>query len=158
NLSNVDNRVETRGRWRFLPRSALLADAKFDFISYTNPGASPGIPAKTDSHPMRATLGYSGLVTPWLSVLAMGGWGASFYTPRPQPDFDSFIGQAEVKFYLTSNPSVEPGKATLSISSLAFGFNRDFYDSYLGTYFEQDRGYAKLYYFFGGQFLAQLTG
>jgi hypothetical protein len=88
----------------------------------------------------------------------MAGWGASFYTPRPQNDFDSVIGQGEVKFYLTSNPAIEPGKASLSISSLAFGFTRDFYDSFIGTYFEQDRGYAKLQYFFGGQFLASLEG
>ncbi len=143
-----------------MPRSALLADAKFGFISYTDPNGSAGgeFPKKTDSHPMRATIGYSGLVTPWLSILAMAGWGASFYTPRPQNDFDSVIGQGEVKFYLTSNPAIEPGKAGLSISSLAFGFTRDFYDSFVGTYFEQDRGYAKLQYFFGGQFLASLEG
>ena len=67
----------------------------------------------------------------WLSILAMAGWGASFYTPRPQNDFDSVIGQGEVKFYLTSNPAIEPGKAGLSISSLAFGFTRDFYDSFV---------------------------
>jgi len=161
-LSNINNTVETRGRWRFLPRSALLADAKFGFISYTSPGSGTGtgLPNKTDSHPLRVTLGYSGLVTPWLSVLAMAGWGASFYsqTPRAQNDFDSVIGQGEVKFYLATSPATEPGKASLSVSSLAFGFTRDFQDSFVGSYFEQDRGYAKFQYFFGGQFLASLEG
>ncbi|HVY49538.1 MAG TPA: hypothetical protein VHB21_26780 [Minicystis sp.] len=158
-LSNLDNQIETRGRWRFLPRSALLADARFDFINYPNAaGGTGGLPEKTDSHPLRVQMGYSGLVTPWFSVLAMAGWGASFYTPKPQDDFDSVIGQAELRFYLTPNPNVTPGQATLSISSLAFGFQRDFFDNYIGTYGEQDRGYAKLLYFFGGQFLLQVEG
>src|SRR5262249_54587528 len=32
------------------------------------------------------------------------------------------------------------------------------YDSYIGTYYEQDRGYAKLAYFFGGTFLLLVEG
>lgn len=102
---------------------------------------------------MRARLGFNGLITDSIGLLVLGGWGASFYTPQGQEDFDSFIGQAEFKWLLTPTPSESPGDATLSLSSLAVGFNRDFADSYLGTYVETDKGYAKFSYFFAGRFL-----
>jgi hypothetical protein len=175
-LSNLQNQVELRGRWRFLPRTAMLFDGRFNFISYPNtPGAATagGIQEfypKFSSHPIRALLGVNGLVTPSFALLAMIGWGASFYqlpdgfvangvaNYRPQ-DFDSVIGQAEVKWYLTPNPSSDPGAATLTLSAISVGFLRDFYDSYLGnTYFERDRGYLTLSYFYGGKFLIVVDG
>jgi hypothetical protein len=152
NLTNLQHDITTRGRWRFLPRTAFLYDAKFGFISYPN---STG---KTSSHPMRAQLGLNGLITPSFGLMAMAGWGASFYTPTGQEDFNSVIGRLELKWYITPNPSTDPGAATLTLSSLAIGFNRDFYDSYIGTYYERDRGYATLSYFFGGKFLLVLDG
>ena len=94
-----------------LPRSALTFDGRFDFINY------PNATDKTASHPMRVRLGYNGLITNSLAVLAMGGWGASFYTPTPQQDFDSFIGQAEVKWLITPSASNDPAAASLSLSS-----------------------------------------
>jgi hypothetical protein len=68
-------------------------------------------------------------------------------------NFNSLIAQAEVKWFITPNPSSDPGAATLSLSSLSIGFSRDFFDSYIGSYFERDRAYANLSYFFGGRFL-----
>ena len=92
------------------------------------------------------------------AVLAMGGWGASFYTPTPQQDFDSFIGQAEIKWLITPSASNDPGAASLSLSSLAAGFTRDFADSYIGTYEEINRGYLKFSYMFAGRFLLIVDG
>lgn len=152
NLNNFNHQIVTRGRWRFLPRSALTFDGRFDFINY------PDGTDKTSSHPMRARLGYNGLVTNSLAVLAMGGWGASFYTPTPQQDFDSFIGQAEIKWLITPSASNDPGAASLSLSSLAAGFTRDFGDSYIGTYEEINRGYLKFSYMFAGRFLLIVDG
>jgi hypothetical protein len=158
-LTNVDNTIQMRGRWRFLPRTAMLYDAKFGFVNYVNP-ATTGI-TKTASHPVRVQLGVNGLVTPSFGLLVMAGYGASFYEANPRSaarDFDSVIGQAEVKWYLTPNPSSDPGAATLAVSSLSFGFLRDFQDSYLGTFIERDRGYASLSYFFSGRFLVVVDG
>ncbi len=152
NLNNYNYEATTRGRWRFLPRSALTFDGRFSFIDY------PDEFAKTDSHPMRARLGYNGLITNSFALLVMGGWGASFYTPTPQEDFDSFIGQAEVKWLITPSPSTDPAAASLSLSSLAAGFVRDFADSYIGTYEEHDRGYVKFSYLFAGRFLLVIDG
>jgi hypothetical protein len=151
-LSNIQNQIETRGRWRFLPRTALFYDARLGFVSYTN----PVLDGKTSSHPLRTTIGVNGLITSSFSALASVGWGSSFYsTPAKGGDqnFNSVIGQLELKWFITPNPSTDPGAATLSLSSLSVGFTRDFFDSYIGTYFERDRGYANLSYFFGGRFL-----
>jgi hypothetical protein len=89
----------------------------------------------------------------------MAGWGASFYTPRgSQADYDSLIALAELKYFLTPNPSSDPGAATAALSSIAVGFSRDFFDSYIGSYYERNRGYLNLSYFFGGKLLVILEG
>jgi hypothetical protein len=154
-LTNLQHTIRTRGRWRFLPRTALIYDASLGFVDYPNAGA------QLSSHPLRAQLGINGLVTPSFGLLAMAGWGASFYTSDSQAevhDFDSVIGQLELKWFLTPNPSTDPEAATLALSSLSAGFTRDFHDSFLGSYFERDRGYLKLTYFFGGRFLLIADG
>jgi hypothetical protein len=159
NLTNVEHELMTRGRWRFLPRTAVLYDARFGFISY--PSAGTTAQDKTSSHPVRTRLGLSGLITPSFALMMMAGYGASFYTglqPQEQEDFDSIIGQAEVKWFLTPNPKAEPGAATLALSSVALGFDRDFQDSFLGTYFARNRGYLDFSYFFGGAFLLTADG
>lgn len=147
-LTNITHTIQTRGRWRFLPRSALLFDARFGFVQYLSNAS------KTDSHPLRVQLGYNGLITPNFGAMVMAGWGASFYTPTGQEDFDSVIGQAELRYFFTPNPSAAAPEATSSsVNAFAAGFQRDFYDAYLGTYFERDRGYLKLSYLFGGKFV-----
>ncbi len=161
-LTNLNNQIETRGRWRFLPRTSLLYDLRVGFINYTNPDSSN---PKTSSTPVRTLIGVNGLVTPSFALLAMVGWGASFYQTQATANgtagaenFDSVIGQAEVKWFLTPNPSSDPAAASLTLSSISVGFSRDFYDSYIGSYFERDRGYANLSYFFGGRFLLVVDG
>lgn len=153
-LTNLRHEITTRGRWRFLPRTALMFDARQGFIGYTDPLPN----GKTSSHPLRARLGINGLVTNSFGILALAGYGASFYTPRPQEDFDSIIGQAEVKWYITPNPTANPMAATLSLSSVAVGFTRDFADAYFGTYEERNRGYLSTSYFFANRFLLVVEG
>ena len=161
-LTNVDHTIQTRGRWRFLPRTALIYDGRFSFINYVNArsdGTGNSTYTKSGSHPVRVQLGISGLITPSFGVLAMGGWGASFYEPVGQRnDFDSFIGQAEVKWFLTPNAGPAGTGASTNQSSLALGFIRDFQDSFIGTYVERNRGYANFSYFFGGSFLLVIDG
>lgn len=152
-LTNLNNTVGTRGSWKFLPKSSLFYDTKFSFITYPDGGNLKGA-----SHPLRARIGYNGLVTNFLGILAAGGWGASFYEPRGQEDFDSFIGQVEARFYFTPQAANNPTAASLLSSQMAVGFNRDFQDSFIGTYYEYDRGYLKFSYFFGGSFLLSLEG
>jgi hypothetical protein len=162
-LTNIQNSITTRGRWRFLPRTALMYDASFGFVTYM--GAAPDAQGgKLPSHPMRARLGINGLITPNFSILAMAGWGASFYSASsnsavPREDFDSVIGQLELKWFLTPNPGVEAGATTTpTLSSVSVGFTRDFFDSYIGNYFERDRGYLSFSFFYAGKFLIVADG
>ncbi|MBI4703127.1 MAG: hypothetical protein HY744_18575, partial [Deltaproteobacteria bacterium] len=146
NLNNFENEANTRGRWRFLPKTALFFDGRVGFVTYPVPLY------KTASYPVRAQLGANGLITPSFGLLVMAGWGSSFYA-GDREDFDSVVGQAELKWYLTPSPAADQKEVSLVSSALVVGFTRDFEDSYVGTYLERDRGYAKLTYFIGGTFL-----
>jgi hypothetical protein len=149
-LNNFRNEITTRGRWRFYPRTALMYDARFGFLTYPSPNASTN---KVDSHPMRARIGVNGLVTNSFAVLALVGWGASFYNQPEDQDFDSVIGQLELKWYLAPTDSPDPMKIASVISSISVGFVRDFDDAFVGSYLEKDQGYVRFSYLFGGQFL-----
>ena len=149
-LNSFRNDILTRGRWRFLPRTAMIFDASLGFITFVDPGSNRA--AKTDSHPLRARIGVNGLVTPTFAVLALIGWGASFYDGDTDVDFDSVLAQAELKWFLgeaQENPMQQSG----SLSYVAVGFTRDFADSFIGTYVERDTGYARFSYLFGGKFI-----
>jgi hypothetical protein len=149
-LNSLRHDANTRGRWRFLPRTAFMYDGKFSFITYPNP--SGVVDPKVNSFPMRSRVGINGLVTNSFAVLALVGWGASFYQDDTQ-DFDSIIGQLELKWYLTPSSTTDPMKVSATLSSISVGFIRDFEDSYIGNYFEKDQGFARFSYFFGGTFL-----
>jgi hypothetical protein len=152
----------TRGRWRFRPRTALIYDGSIVFNSYANAQAAFDAAGLVSSTPVRARIGLNGLVTDRFSVLLMAGWGASFIDTEPLPhqsQYDSVIGQAELKWYLTANPAAaSPNEVSLSLSSVAIGYTRDFQTSYLGNYYGIDRGYLKFDYFFAGQAYVSLSG
>ncbi len=161
-FSNVTNEVVTRGRWRFRPRTALIYDANFRFVSYTN-----SVLAQTqgldNSTPLRARIGLNGLVTDLFALLALVGWGASFFDTSQfaqQPQYDSVIGQAELKWFLAASPGVAAALSdvSLSLSSIAVGYSRDFQNSYLGDYSGRDRGYLRFSYLFAGKVLLTLEG
>jgi hypothetical protein len=157
---NTTNEAYTRGRWRFRPRTALIYDADFRFINYAN--ASQALAGGlVSSDPIRARLGLNGLVTDRFAVLVMAGWGASFYdqTIPHQQQYDSVIGQAELKWFLSASPGVaEASDLGLALSSIALGYTRDFQNSYLGAFYGQDRGYLRFNYFFAGRALVTLEG
>ncbi len=158
-FNNLTQQVSTRGRWRFRPRTALVYDATLQFVSYENESQArqEGL---VNSTPIRARLGLNGLITDRFAATVMAGLGASFYdTAVNPPQYDSVIGQAELKWFLSASPGV--AKATdlgLALSSIAIGYTRDFQNSYLGNFYGTDRGYLKFYYFFAGRALATLEG
>jgi hypothetical protein len=161
-FNNLTHDVYTKGRWKFRPRTAFLYDGTLRFITYTQPERS-ATTLLNDSTPVRARLGLNGLVTSRLALLGMVGWGSSFYRPgsaNSTRQFDSVIAQAEAKFFLTANPTApeENASVSLTLSSLALGYVRDFQNSYLGNYYGSDRGYAKIAYMFAGRLLLSLEG
>ena len=160
--SNTTHEINTRGRWKFRPRTALLYDGTLRFNSYAN--ANRATTALHDSSPVRARLGISGLITPRVAILAMGGWASSFYrggTGNPTvKQYDGPIGQAQVTFFPNASPQVtgDAHDATLTLSSIGIGYSRDYVGSYLGNFYGSDRGYAKIAYFFAGRALISLEG
>jgi hypothetical protein len=157
---NVVQEAYTRGRWKFRPRTALVYDATFRFITYNNADLAQPVPLDT-STPIRARLGLDGLVTDRFALLAMVGWGASFYSSGlpNQPQFDSVIAQAELRWFLAASPGIaSAADVGLSLSSIAIGYTRDFQNSYLGSFYTQDRGYLKFYYLFAGRAAITLEG
>jgi hypothetical protein len=104
----------------------------------------------------------NGLITSRFAFLGLIGYGASFYDTSQNaatPQFDSVIGQAELKWFLSANPGESPtNEASLVLSSIAIGYTRDFQNSYLGAFYGNDRGYAKISYFFAGRALISLEG
>ncbi len=157
---NIVHEGYMRGRWKFRPRTAFVYDATVRFISYSNAAQAVPVPLDT-STPVRARIGLDGLITDRFAALAMIGWGASFYdTTLPnQPQFDSIIAQAELRWFLAASPGVAAATDLgLALSSIAIGYTRDFQNSYFGSFYTQDRGYLKFYYLFAGRATITLEG
>lgn len=141
NFNNYRHEFYTSGRWRFLPRTALVYNGSYWLQQYNDP--TPGL---ANSRPLRTRIGLSGLITDRFSVLALVGWGSSFYSNAGtgNRDFDSIIGQLELRWFLTgAAPEAGLPPPPLS-SSVAIGFTRDFLNSYIGNYYVRNRGYLGL--------------
>jgi hypothetical protein len=159
-FDNTTNEAFMRGRWRFRPRDAFVYDGSIRWIQYQNPDQALNA-GLVNGMPVRARLGLNGLITDRFAALLMAGWGASFYDTRlpRQPQYDSIIGQAELKWFLSASPGVAAASDLgLALSSIAVGYNRDFQNSYLGSFYGMDRGYLKFSYFFAGRALVTLEG
>lgn len=157
---NFTHQIFTRGRWRFRPRTALIYDATLGFTSYANQtqALQSGL---VSSDPVRARIGLNGLISDRFAAMVLVGWGAGFYssTIAAQPQYDSVIGQAELKWFLASYPGVsESSDVGLTLSSIAVGYTRDFSNSYIGNYYGSDRGYLTFSYFFAGRAVVTLEG
>jgi hypothetical protein len=166
--ANFSHTFYTRGRWKFRPRTALVYDGNLAIENYANTKVVAGntvggaVSPLYGSTPLRSRIGISGLVTERFSFLGMVGYGGSFFAPAtangtPPSQFDSIIGQAEFKYYLTAQPG-DSGMASVTLSSVALGYNRDFMMSYLADYYGNDRGYLKFSAFFAGKAIASLEG
>jgi hypothetical protein len=153
-LSTGAHTVNTRGRWRFLPRTAVLFDGSASFLRY-NQGPTG---AQLNSNPIRARLGLNGLITRQLALLAMAGWASSFYAGPNAQQYDGLIAQAELKWFITPGTGNELIGGPLPISTAAIGYTRDFFNSYLGDFLVRDRFYLTLSHLFGGRFLLVLGG
>lgn len=169
-FNNLQNTIFTRGSWKFTPKTAVIYDGNFAFINYTQ--QSTAFNGLQNSTPLRSRLGLNGLIGSRFALSAFAGYGASFVQTNgnaqiqqygfgyADKSFPGVIGQLEGKFFLTANPAADqnPSNVTLSVSSLSLGYNRDFAQSYLGSFYGSDRGYLKFAFFFGGRALVSLEG
>jgi hypothetical protein len=159
-LNNDAHTIQTRGRWRFLPRTALLFDASQGFVRYGNRTAATTL---SDTDPLRARLGINGLFTESIGFLGMAGWGSSFSKSTagvPVQNYDGLIGQAQLTFFPTPPQGMadSPREMSLTLSQIGLGYTRDFSSSYLGAFYVRDRGYLSVSYFFAGRVLVTLDG
>lgn len=153
---NVRHVLNTRGRWKFYPRTALIYDAQSSWIDYMS-----STPPRNGGQIIQSRLGLNGLVTNQFSLLAMAGWAATYFDGRRVPvpeNLNTVVGQAELKWFILPQPKLQPGDATVGLSSLAVGYLRDFSQSYLADYYQRDRVYANVSYFVGGRYLIDLQG
>jgi hypothetical protein len=150
--NNYQNSVNMRGRWRFLPRTAVLYDGSYTRVTYAKNIT------QNDGDIVRSSIGINGLVTSRLSLLGMIGWAGTFYDQRPgttPQQFDSVTGQAEVKWFITGSQDVMD-KAPVGLSYASLGYTRDVANSYLGNFYQRDRVYAGVSYMLGGVFVTSL--
>ncbi|CAN5923912.1 hypothetical protein BH11MYX4_BH11MYX4_37340 [soil metagenome] len=159
-FTNLTHELSVKNRWKFRPRTALFQDTVLRFISY--PNAERALNYLNDSTPLRTRLGLTGLLTDRFGVLLAAGYGATFFQKPNQvasTQYDSINAQAEGTFYLSQAAGAgEPGQATLLLSTVSLGYVRDFQNSLLGNYYDSNKGYAKLVYYFGGRMLIQVDG
>jgi hypothetical protein len=146
NFSSISHSAVLKGRWLFLPRTALLYAGDYGVLTYPDGGD-----VKPQGSPLSSRLGINGLITNHLGALAMVGWKSMFF--EQNDSFDSIVGSAEVTWYPLPNPDLAPDAATVGLSAITLGFRRDATASYLGNYVQTDGGYVKSSYFFAGMFL-----
>ena len=154
-LNNFQNQINLRGRWRFLPRTALLYDGNYSWVTYPNPSS------QNDGTIMRSRIGLNGLITNQLALLALVGWAGTFYqqgtNPTPQ-QFDSLTAQVELKWYMSGGAeTMGPSSAPVGLSYASLGYLRDVSNSYLGNFYQKDRGYVGVSYLLGGTFVTSVT-
>jgi hypothetical protein len=159
-LNNYTNAVNMRGRWRFLPRTAVLYDGSYKWITYPHSEASTA-GTQNDGEVMSSRIGLNGLISTRFSALAMVGWAGTFYDTKsnatPQ-EFDSVTAQAELKWFISApQETLNAASAPAGLSYASLGYTRDVQNSYLGNFYRRDRGYAAVSYLLGGVFVASLN-
>jgi hypothetical protein len=151
--NNLHHRFGLRGRWRFLPRTALLYDGSYTLIRYTS--EAPGV--RPDGETVRSRIGMQGLVTYRLALTGMIGWMSSFYDNVPQNQ-DTITASAEIKYFIQPPPTPGSDSASTGLSTIALGYTREMTNSYVNTFYTRDRGYLGLTYLLGGIFVTSLEG
>jgi hypothetical protein len=156
-LDNIRHTLQLATSWRFLPRTALIYRGNISWLDYTNnQPSSLGQGESFDSE-----IGINGLISNYFGVLGMIGWAGSFYstTAGNAQNYDSVIGQAQLTWY--PNPQRQVPNASsppAGLSSIGIGYTRSFGPSYLGTFFQRDRGYVNAAYFFAERFVLSVAG
>ncbi len=151
--------VDVSENWRFRPRTSLFHATNLGFVNYVNP--KDAATALTSSTPLRTRFGINGLLFDRFAATAAVGYGATFMSNgrASTRQFDSIIGNAELRFYLSGNPEQElTNFLPASQSTVSLGFERDLQISYLGDFNVVHRGYLGLSAFLAGRVLVSVTG
>ncbi len=137
--NSVTHNFRAGASFRFLPQTALVYDFEGQYRVYPSfaPGTSPTL--LSNGFNLRTRVGINGAITTRLSLSAMVGYGAGWFDARD--DFDSVVGQAELRWQATSN------------FRLSLGYDRNFRPSYVGNFMRADRAYASAQLLLAGSFM-----
>lgn len=122
------------GRWRFLPKTAVVLDSGVDLRRYFNDATSP------DATLLRAMAGVAGLVSPKVAVLAKAGWGQDFAATGG----GTLIAQLEGTYLYSPTLSLKGGFLRTLEPVAAYGL------------FTDNRAYAEAQALFGGKLTARV--
>jgi hypothetical protein len=155
-MDTMRHSLSTMNRWRFLPRTQLVYRGSLSWNSYLNNPRTVGGGQSMDSQ-----IGLNGLITNHWGMLILAGWSSTFFESpnfNTSQNFDSIVGQAELTWFPMPQPKLLEGERPVGLSSVSLGYHRNWGISYLGEYYQRDRGYAKMVYFFAQRFVFLLTG
>jgi hypothetical protein len=123
------------GRWRFLPKTAVVMDTGVDLRSYFNDGSQGATLA-------RALLGVAGLVSPKVAVTAKAGWGQNLAAAGG----GTFLAQLEGTYLFSPTLSFKAGYLRTLEPVAAYGL------------FTDNRGYGEARAIFGGKLTLHAGG
>ncbi|MCY1016066.1 hypothetical protein [Pyxidicoccus sp. MSG2] len=123
------------GRWRFLPKTAVVMDTGVDLRSYFNDGSQGATLA-------RALFGVAGLVSPKVAVTAKAGWGQNFAAAGG----GTFLAQLEGTYLFSPTLSFKAGYLRTLEPVAAYGL------------FTDNRGYGEARAIFGGKLTLHAGG
>lgn len=93
NYSNVN--FALGGRWKFLPKTAVVLDTNFDWRTYFDKAAG-----NPEGFVLRAQAGLAGLISQHFAVTLMAGYGGSFSPVAPA---NAFIANAEISYLFAAD-------------------------------------------------------
>ncbi len=128
--------VRTRlvGSWKFLPKTAGVIDANWDFRNYESAELASRNLA-FNSKPFRARVGLTGMLTKRMSAQALAGWGLSAHASGSS--FNNYLANVGV------------GVRASESTRLYAGYDHDFMDSFLSNYADVHRFSGSLRQRFG---------
>jgi hypothetical protein len=94
------------GRWKFLPKTAIVLDANFDWRTYFSSS-----PANRPAGLLRVQAGLMGLISPRIAVTLLAGYGGDLLALQGPVPVHTFIANAELSYTVTEQTRVAVGYA-----------------------------------------------
>jgi hypothetical protein len=146
--SSYAHRIYFSGKWKFLPKTALIVDADADLRRYRDAVYPADMTSRNiDMNGIRVTVGMRGQITSKLGLTVKVGYGDTLLDKTATytgSDFRSAIGQAEIEF-------------RSGTTFLKGGYLRNFQPVMFFAYFGQDRLYARFLQQIAGKFSVEAT-
>ncbi|MCB9667316.1 MAG: outer membrane beta-barrel protein [Myxococcales bacterium] len=142
--NSLQHTISGNASWRFLPETALVYETNLYLTNYSNPNDVDATSLLVDNERYHSRLGINGALTQQLSFSVFGGYAVGFYAVAEE--YDGLTALAELRW--------RP-KETLT---LAAGYDRDYFTSFIGNFYSRDRGYTRLELFLGGSVLLGFEG